>query len=62
MAVEDEIENYTHLDKNPQFEYGLLTYLTETTIGDLNDLVTEVGISPDTMNFMNVGDFIKKQD
>lgn len=55
--IEDEIGNYEQYRKNPQFEYGILTYLTEATMGEMRDLINEVGIRQDNMEFFNVGDY-----
>jgi len=62
MAVEKEIGNYSPELRNPQFEHGVLTYLNEATYGDMRDLVRDVGISNDNLEFFNVGDLQKKRE
>jgi hypothetical protein len=47
---------------NPQFENGILTYLNEATYGEMRDLIRDVGIHTDNMEFYNVGDLQKKRD
>lgn len=54
--VDDEIGNYEAIKKNPQFENGLLTYLNEASYGEMRDLIREIGVHPDNMEFFNFGD------
>ena len=54
--IENEIHNYDIFRKNPQFENGLLTYLNEASYGEMRDLIREVGINTDRMEFVNIGD------
>jgi hypothetical protein len=58
----NEIDNYTPEIKNTQFEHGVLTYLNEATYGDMRDLVRDVGINNDNLEFVNVGDLQKKRE
>lgn len=60
--IENEIGTYDHMIKNPQFENGVLTYLNEATYGEMRDLVRDVGIHTDNMEFFNVGDLQKKRE
>lgn len=60
--IESEIGNYETMRNNPQFEYGILTYLNEATVGEMKDLVRDIGIYTDNIEFMNVGDFQKKRE
>jgi hypothetical protein len=60
--IEEEIPNYGPTMKNPQFEYGVLTYLNEASYGEMRDLVRDVGIHNDNMEFFNVGDLQKRRD
>lgn len=60
--IEEEIGNYENIKSNPQFEYGILTYLNEATMGEMRDLVRDVGIHTDNMEFFNVGDLQKKRE
>lgn len=57
-----EVNTYTEQIENPQFEYGLLQYLSEGSYGDLQDLVREVGIKRDTIPFFNMRDYRKTKD
>lgn len=56
IAIENEIGTYDVDKKNPQFENGLLTFLNESSYGEMRDLVRDVGIHEDNMEFFNVGD------
>lgn len=60
--IESEIGNYDAIRKNPQFENGLLTYLNEASYGEMRDLIRDVGINSDHMEFFNVGDLAKKRE
>jgi hypothetical protein len=52
----------TAVAENPQFEYGLLTYLREGAFGELADLVKEVGIKRETIPFFNLTDYRKLKE
>jgi hypothetical protein len=54
--VAKEIGNYDYFRYNPQFENGLLTFLIEGSMGEMKDLVKDVGIADDKIEFFNVGD------
>ena len=54
--IESEIGTYDADRMNPQFEYGLLSYLNEGTYGEMRDLIKDVGVKTDNMEFFNVGD------
>lgn len=56
VAINQEIGTYEADMKNPQFENGVLTYLNEATYGEMRDLVRDVGIHTDNIEFFNVGD------
>ena len=56
VRFDKEIGTYDTQRMNPQFENGVLTYLNEATYGEMRDLVREVGIHTDNMEFLNVGD------
>ncbi len=60
--IEEEIGNYTAEQMNPQLENGLLTYVNEAAYGEMRDLIRDVGIHPDNMEFYNVGDLAKKRE
>lgn len=61
-AITNQIGNYQDIERNTQFENGVLTYLNEATHGEMRDLVQDVGIHSDNMEFFNVGDLQKKRD
>jgi len=44
VKVSEEIGNYDAVRYNPQFENGLLSYLQEASMGEMRDLVNELGI------------------
>lgn len=60
--ISQEIGNYDAIRMNPQFENGLLTYLNEATYGEMRDLVRDIGIHTDNMEFFNIGDLAKKRE
>jgi len=60
--MNDEINNYSKFQDNTQFENGVLTYVNEAAWGDLRDLLKDVGINKQTIQFANVADIIKKKD
>jgi hypothetical protein len=62
VAINKEIGNYTKDINNPQFENGVLTYLNEAAYGEMRDLIRDVGIHPDNLEFFNVGDLAKKRE
>lgn len=51
-----EIGTYQHMQRNFQFENGVLTYLVDASSGEMRDLIKDVGISSDNLEFLNVGD------
>jgi hypothetical protein len=62
VAIDNEIGNYNKQIHNPQFENGVLTYLNEATFGEMRELVRDVGIHNDNIEFFNVGDLAKKRE
>lgn len=38
------------------FEQGILTLVNEVATGEMRDLIRDVGINSDTMEFYNTGD------
>lgn len=62
QKIEEEIGNYDYYRFNPQFEYGVLTYLNEASMGEMRDLVRDIGIHTDNMEFFNVGDLQKQRE
>jgi hypothetical protein len=62
IAIDKEIGNYSDELNNHQFENGLLTFLNESAYGEMRDLLRDVGISNDNLEFFNVGDLAKKRE
>lgn len=62
IAIENEIGTYDVNKKNPQFENGILTFLNESSYGEMRELIRDVGIHADNMEFFNVGDLQKKRE
>jgi hypothetical protein len=60
--LSSEIGNYDPQRFNPHLENGILSYLNEASYGEMRDLVRELGIHNDNMEFYNVGDLQKKRD
>jgi hypothetical protein len=54
--MDEEIGTYKSMDRNSQFENGVLTYLNEATYGEMRDLVRDVGVNSDELEFYNVTD------
>lgn len=48
-----EVGNFEKEENDTQIEHGILTYLNEAAYGELRDLVTDVGIRDETIDFMN---------
>ena len=44
------------------YESGVLSFLSEAAVGPMRDLIREIGINDETLNFMNVPDFQKFRD
>ncbi len=57
--IDEEIGTLSHLRRNNQFENGVLTYLNEATYGEMRDLVRDIGINSDSLEFFSVGDLQK---
>lgn len=57
-----DIGTYAKHLQNTQFENGLLTYVNEGTFGDMNELIKDVGINNDTLEFYNVQDLQKQKE
>jgi hypothetical protein len=58
----NEIATYDEFLKNPQFEHGLLSYLNEASYGEMRDMIRELGIKADNLEFVNVGDLQKRRE
>ena len=62
VAIAKELGTYENEMKNPQFENGVLTYLNEATYGEMRDLVRDIGIENESLEFFNVGDLMKQRE
>lgn len=63
QKLSEEIDNYEDIRNNPQYEYGILTYVEEAAYGDLKALIRDIGIHPDNLSlFVNFGDLQKERD
>lgn len=62
LRYDEEIGTYRGLQYSAQFEKGLLTYLNEGTYGEMRDLVRDVGITNENLDFFNVGDLQKQRE
>jgi hypothetical protein len=60
--IEKDIETYTKYQDNTQLENGILTYVNEMAWGDLKDLLRDVGINRETIQFTNMQDLVKMKD
>jgi hypothetical protein len=41
---------------------GILSYLEEAATGGMKELIRDIGIHPDNLSFVNVGDLQKQRD
>lgn len=60
--MNSEVGTYQRLQQNTQMENGVLTYLNEAAYGDMKDLVTDVGINRDSIEFHNLSSVRKLKD
>ena len=60
--IVDEIGTFEKELNNTQLENGVLTYVNEAAYGELRDLITDVGIKDDTIEFMNLAKLNKKRE
>ncbi|CDW85583.1 UNKNOWN [Stylonychia lemnae] len=58
----DEIQTHEEGRFNPQWEHGILSYISDGSVGAMKDLVRELGINSENIPFMNVGDLQKTRD
>lgn len=56
VNIQTEIDTYESFRKNPQFENGLLTYIADASYGDMLELVKDLEIVPEKLEFLNIGD------
>jgi hypothetical protein len=58
-----EIGTYQkELDKGDQFENGVLTYLNEAAWGEMRELINDVGIRDETIEFTNLAKLNKMKE
>lgn len=57
-----DIGTYQQYQEQNSFENGLLTYANEAAWGDLRELLKDIGINKQTIQFMNVADLLKMED
>lgn len=60
--IVDEIGTFEKELNNTQMNNGVLTYLNEAAYGELRDLITDVGIKDDTIEFTNLAKLNKKRE
>lgn len=60
--INNEIHTYSEQENNVSFQNGVLTYVNEAAWGDLRDLLKDVGINKQTIQFANVADLLKAKD
>lgn len=53
---------YEEFKKKDMLGHGLLTIINEVSTGDLRELIKDLGITSDTLEFYNTIDFQKKRD
>ena len=56
-----EVPNYTDRIQNHQLENGVLSYLSNIAKGEMLDLVREVGINRDSMEFTSIQDVLEME-
>lgn len=52
--MHSEVGTYQQYQQNTQMENGILTYLSEAAYGEMEDLIREVGINRESIEFNNV--------
>lgn len=52
--MDQEVGTYSALQHNPQMQNGVLTYLNEAAHGEMKDLINEVGINTNSVEFFNL--------
>lgn len=50
------------MQENTQMENGVLTYLNEAAYGELRDLIEDIGINDETIEFTNLKALNKKRE
>lgn len=60
--MDSEVGTFSRYEQNPQFEHGILTMINEVSVGDMRDLVKDIGINNDSLEFYNTQDLQKKRE
>lgn len=60
--IVDEVGTFEKEMNNTQINNGVLTYVNEAAFGELRDLITDVGIKDDTIDFVNLAKLNKKRE
>lgn len=62
IKMQEEVPNYENLRNNSQFEHGLLNYLSEGSMGEMKELVKELGITRGAIPFYNMTQYRQYKD
>lgn len=60
--IHQEVGTYREFLENTNFDNGVLTYANEAAWGDMKDLLRDIGIRKETIQYSNVADLIKAKD
>lgn len=60
--IVDEVGTFEKELNNTQMANGVLSYVNEAAYGELRDLITDVGIKDDTIEFVNLAKLNKKRE
>ncbi len=62
QRILEEVENYEEDRDDQQYQMGILSFLEEAATGGMKELIRDIGIHPDNLSFVNVGDLQKQRD
>jgi hypothetical protein len=62
QKIVDEVGTYREFFENTSFEQGVLTYVNEAAWGDMRDLLKDIGINRETVQYSNVSELVKAKD
>mmetsp|Transcript_15589 Transcript_15589/g.26341 ORF Transcript_15589/g.26341 Transcript_15589/m.26341 type:complete len:81 (+) Transcript_15589:431-673(+) len=57
--INREIGTYEDMKENTDFEQGVLTYIARTAIGKMKDLLDDIGVRKDALDFVETDEFEK---
>jgi hypothetical protein len=60
--IVEEVGTFEKELNNTQMSNGVLSYVNEAAFGELRDLITDVGIKDDTIEFVNLAKLNKKRE